>query len=159
MTDGDGVRHDLSLPPGAVQPRHVQELREAARRLPPAICEVVHGAEEPFIQPIVDVEVAAMAFGRVCLLGDAAFVARPHAAAGTAKAAADAWALHDALERSGWDIPAALADWERRQLSLGSSLLQRVREMGDSAQFGAGWRPADPGLRFGLERPGDSEAR
>ena len=32
-----------------------------------------------------------MAFGRVALIGDAAFAARPHAAAGTAKAAEDAF--------------------------------------------------------------------
>ena len=49
-----------------------------------------------------------MAFGRVCLLGDAAFALRPHAAAGTAKAAADAWALAEALAASGGDLQAAL---------------------------------------------------
>ena len=31
-----------------------------------------------------------MAFGRTCLLGDAAFVVRPHTAGATAKAASDA---------------------------------------------------------------------
>ena len=38
-----------------------------------------------------------MAFGRVCLIGDAAFAVRPHAAAGTAKAADDGWALAEEL--------------------------------------------------------------
>ena len=41
-----------------------------------------------------------MAFGRLCLIGDAAFVARPHAAAGTAKAAEDGWQLARALRAS-----------------------------------------------------------
>ena len=46
--------------------------------------------------------------GRVALIGDAACAARPHAAAGTAKAAADGWALAAALGEAGGDIRAAL---------------------------------------------------
>ena len=53
---------------------------------------------EPFVQLIVDVAVPRMVFGRICLLGDAAFALRPHAAVGTAKAAEDAWQLARALQ-------------------------------------------------------------
>ena len=159
MTDRQQTQREISVPPGAVQDRYVEELREAAGQLPPAIREVVRATEEPFIQPIVDIEVPAMTFGRICLMGDAAFVARPHSAAGTAKAAADAWALREALVSASWDFDAALRAWERRQLALGSALLERVRRLGDCFQFGPGWQPGDPQLRFGLERPGDSEER
>jgi 2,6-dihydroxypyridine 3-monooxygenase len=62
-------------------------------RLAPPLAEVVTHVAEPFIQAIYDIEVSRMAFGRICLIGDAAFAVRPHAAAGTAKAAADGWAL------------------------------------------------------------------
>jgi 2,6-dihydroxypyridine 3-monooxygenase len=96
-----------------------------------------------------------VAFGRVCLMGDAAFAARPHAAAGTAKAAADAWALADAL-RATADVPAALRRWEPERLALGRQLLARVRDMGRRAQVDGTWRAGDPDLAFGLERPGDS---
>ena len=65
--------------------------------LPAVIADVVVGTEQPFLQVIFDVDVPRMAFGQVCLIGDAACVARPHAAAGTAKAAADAWSLAEAL--------------------------------------------------------------
>lgn len=159
MTDREGTRRDISVPPGWVQERYVAELREAAGALPPPIREVVRSTAEPFIQPILDVEVPQMAFGRACLVGDAAFVARPHAAAGTAKAAADAWALRDALEVSTGDVAAALPAWEARQLKMGRALLDRVRRMGNASQFGDGWLPGDVQLRFGLERPGDSEER
>jgi 2,6-dihydroxypyridine 3-monooxygenase len=159
MTDRLGVPRDLSVPPGAVQEKYIEELRTEAGRLPAAVGEVVRSTPEPFIQAIVDIEVPAMVFGRACLVGDAAFVARPHAAAGTAKAAADAWALREALEGAGWDFATALAAWERRQLALGSALIDRVRRLGNASQFGGGWRPGDPELRFGLERPGDSEER
>jgi 2,6-dihydroxypyridine 3-monooxygenase len=95
-----------------------------------------------------------MAVGRVCLVGDAAFAVRPHAAAGTAKAADDGWALADELTACAGDVPAALAGWERRQLALGRSLLARTREIGDSSQFTGTFRPGDPRLIFGLHEAG-----
>jgi 2-polyprenyl-6-methoxyphenol hydroxylase-like FAD-dependent oxidoreductase len=76
-----------------------------------------------------------MAFGRVCLTGDAAFALRPHAAAGTAKAAADAWALAEALAATHGDVEAALPRWERRQLAVGRAVLERTRRNGDKSQF------------------------
>jgi 2,6-dihydroxypyridine 3-monooxygenase len=88
MVDRDGRPRQISLHPGAVQDRHLAELRAAATaQLPPPLAEMVSAAESPFVQVIVDVSVDSMAKGRVCLVGDAAFAARPHAAAGTAKAA------------------------------------------------------------------------
>jgi len=154
MTDRDGVRREISLPPGAVQARFVERLREDAGDLPPPLADVVKRTPEPFVQPIVDVEVPRMAFGRVCLVGDAAFAARPHAAAGTAKAAADAWALAEAVAGVGGDVPGALRRWEASQLALGRQLIARVKDLGRSSQFEGGWRPGDPTLRFGLWGPG-----
>jgi hypothetical protein len=49
-----------------------------------------------------------MAFGRTCLIGDAAFAVRPHAAAGTAKAAEDGWVLAEELASADGDVPRAL---------------------------------------------------
>jgi 2-polyprenyl-6-methoxyphenol hydroxylase-like FAD-dependent oxidoreductase len=60
-----------------------------ARPSSPPLAEVVTRIAEPFVQVIYDIEVSQMAFGRIALLGDAAFAVHPHAAAGTAKAAAD----------------------------------------------------------------------
>jgi 2,6-dihydroxypyridine 3-monooxygenase len=94
-----------------------------------------------------------MAFGRVCLIGDAAFVVRPHAAAGTAKAAADAWALAQAIGREG-DVPTALTGWEPGQVALGAQLLERTRRIGRRSQFDCTWTPGDPELIFGLRGPG-----
>jgi 2,6-dihydroxypyridine 3-monooxygenase len=159
MTDRDGVPRPTSMPPGSVQERYLRELRDAAEsRLPRAVAEVVVRTPEPFLQPIVDVAVPRMAFlPRVCLIGDAAFAARPHAAAGTAKAAANAWALAEAVRATGGDVPRALTAWEPGQLALGRQLLDRVRDMGTRSQFAGTWRADDPSLRFGLYEPGDSE--
>ena len=157
MTDRRGEIRELSVPPGLVATPYVDELRHAARSLPPPIAEVVLRTEEPFVQQVVDVQVPRMAFGRTCLLGDAAFTARPHAAAGTAKAAADAWALAAAMEQAGGDVEAALARWEPAQVALGAGLVERSRQMGERYQVSGDAEPSDPFLRFGLRRPRDSE--
>ena len=72
----------------------------------------------------------------------------------TAKAAADGWALHDALQQADGDIRAALRKWEPAQLALSAALLDRVVDLGERAQFRDTWVPGDPSLRFGLYGPG-----
>ena len=155
MTDRFGRRHSLSLPPGTARPGHVAWTREfASAHMPPAIAEILYKSPEPFVQVIYDIDVPRMAFGRIALIGDAAFAVRPHAAAGTAKACADGWALRDALRDAEGDPLAALSRWEPGQLALGRQLLQRTREMGDRSQFHRSWVPGDPSLRLGLYGPG-----
>jgi 2,6-dihydroxypyridine 3-monooxygenase len=154
LTDNTGERHDTFLPPGAVSERHVTELRAvASSRLPEPIARVVCSTAQPFLQVVYDIDVPRMAFGRVCLIGDAAFMARPHAAAGTAKAAADAWALADAVARHA-DVEAALVEWEPGQVALGRQLLERTRRIGRRSQVDGNWTPGDPELIFGLRAPG-----
>jgi 2,6-dihydroxypyridine 3-monooxygenase len=114
---------------------------------------VVTGVEQPFLQVIYDVAVPSMAFDRTCLIGDAAWVVRPHAAAGTAKAAADAWALVDALAQSS-SVPEALVTFECEQMELGRQLLARTRRVGSHSQVTGTWDPRDPELIFGLREPG-----
>jgi 2,6-dihydroxypyridine 3-monooxygenase len=156
MTGRDGVRRPVSLPPGAATDAAVTGMRQAAKdRLAGPIAEAVVRAAEPFVQVVTDIEVPRMVFGRICLIGDAAFAVRPHAAAGTAKAAADGWALAEELTAADGDVRAALAAWERRQLGLGRDLLARCREIGDSSQFLGTFRPGDPRLIFGLYGPGN----
>jgi 2,6-dihydroxypyridine 3-monooxygenase len=154
MVDASGQRRDTSLPPGAVNGAHLAELGAVATaRLPWPMARVVCSTAQPFLQVVYDIDVPRMAFGRVCLIGDAAFVARPHAGAGTAKAAADAWALAEALMRHR-DVPAALADWERGQLALGRQLLERARRTGSRSQVECNWVPGDRQFIFGLRGPG-----
>ncbi|HLW58926.1 MAG TPA: FAD-dependent monooxygenase [bacterium] len=155
MTDPDGFRHAVSMPPGQLRDTYLRDLREAARDLlPSALAEMVARTARPFLQVIVDVEVPRMAFGRICLIGDAAFTLRPHAAAGTAKAAEDAWQLAQAVIKFD-DVVAALEGWEPGQLTLGRQVLARSREAGRRLQIEGTWRVGEP-LPFGLYRVGDS---
>jgi 2,6-dihydroxypyridine 3-monooxygenase len=153
--DGYGTRREVSIPPGSLRPEHIAEVRAtASARLPGPIAEAVLAVDELFVQVLFDLEVPRMAFGCACLLGDAAFSVRPHAAAGTAKAAEDAWTLRDALAAFPDDPAAALAAWEPGQLALGRNLLARTRSIGRRSQVDGDWRAGDPELIFGLHGPG-----
>lgn len=157
LTDVSGVRRNMSVAPGSLQTRHADDLKsEAKSSLPDDLARMVLVTEHPFIQTVVDVEVPQMAFGRLCLIGDAAFAARPHAAAGTAKAAADAWTLSEALVGAGGDIPAALQTWEPGALERGRRLAERARRLGTMAQVDGTFGGGDPYILFGLDHPGDS---
>ena len=92
--------------------------------------------KEPFVQTINDLTVPKMAFGRVCLTGDAAFVPRPDTAASTAKAAANALAVADYLTAVEGDVAEALRRWEPDQLALGQQLREHGRRLGTRSQFG-----------------------
>lgn len=132
LTDEQGTRHAFSVPPGTLQADVESELLAAATdRLPDVFGDLVTATDDPFVQTIYDLSVTRMVSGRVCLLGDAAFVARPHTAAGTAKAAGDGIALSDALE-GGADLTAALQDWETDRLDVGRRLVAEGRRMGES---------------------------
>ena len=94
------MTHAISIPPPLIRREAIAEMRaDAERLLAPQFRQIVRLIEEPILQPIYDLESPRMAFGRVAILGDAAFVARPHVAAGVSKAADDAAALAEALRR------------------------------------------------------------
>jgi 2,6-dihydroxypyridine 3-monooxygenase len=156
LLDGRGFQRDVSVPPGALRAEHTAEARsEASARLPAVIAEVVLAIDELFIQVVFDLEVPRMVFGRSCLVGDAAFIARPHAAAGTAKAAEDAYTLGNALGSSAPDgLAASLKSWEAGQLALGRSLVERTRRIGRRSQFDGTWNPSDTEILFGLHAAG-----
>ncbi len=87
------------LDPAAADPaRAIATLKhEAEALLAPQLAALVNGTAQIILQPIFDLESPRIAFGRVALIGDAAFVARPHVATGVMKAAIDAESLVAAL--------------------------------------------------------------
>lgn len=130
LTDDSGVTHAVSIPPPLIRRAAIAEMRaDAERLLAPQDRRIVRLIEEPILQPIYDLETPHMAFGRVAILGDAAFVARPHVAAGVAKAADDASALVAALE-AGTDVAAGLRRFEAERLPVGRRIIQRARHLG-----------------------------
>jgi 2-polyprenyl-6-methoxyphenol hydroxylase-like FAD-dependent oxidoreductase len=130
LTDASGRLHPLGIPPPLIRPEVTAALREAARALiAPPLEEVVRLAPQPFLQPIFDVESERMATGRVALVGDAAFLGRPHVAAGVTKAAEDAAVLAQALATHG-DVATGLAAFERARMPADHRIMARGRELG-----------------------------
>ena len=154
VTDRKGRLCSVSVQAGEVKQEFVDQVRIDAEALLPAVAsEVVVKTAQPYIQIMQDTIADRMAYGRVALIGDAAFASRPHAAAWTAKAVSDGLALAEHLEKSQFDVTEALANWEPAQLEIGRNLFNRVREMGARSQFENSWEPGDPTFDFGLFGP------
>lgn len=130
LTDNSGRRHEFSVPPPLVRGDLIADMRAAARgRLPSVLAEVVEGCEHPFFQPIYDHRTPSLAFGRIVLLGDAAFTARPHPGAGVTKAALDAMGLADAINECP-DLDNALQRYDRTRRHFGDWIVGRSADMG-----------------------------
>src|SRR5467141_4243257 len=124
LVDRDGRQHQASLPFGGTPDSAIRDLRDLARReVHPMLAALVAATLQPFLQTIVDVVPTRTVFGRVCLLGDAAFVVRPHTAGATAKAARDAATLARALKRAGRNVDAGLSGFEEMQIEFGRGLV------------------------------------
>jgi len=136
LTDSHGKQRDYSVPPGLISPTVEREMRSYADRVLVApFQKLVAATKEPFVQAILDLGVPQMAFDRVALVGDAAFIPRPHTAASTSKAAANALALVDALAEHHHNVLKALAAWETDELVLGMRLWKSGQDLGDRSQF------------------------
>ena len=138
LTDAGGRRHEFAIPPPLIRPELVERIRAEARTLlAPQFAEVVAAAPNIFFQPIYDLESPQLAFGRIALIGDAAFTARPHIGMGVAKAAEDAMAIADAL--AGFADPiTALSHYDASRQPAGSAVIERARHLG--AYMQAQWR-------------------
>lgn len=132
LVDRDGISRPFSIAPGRVRPEVVDSLkRDAAEALPPSLAQAVAAEGTPFVHAIFDYAPPRMVKGRVALLGDAAFVARPHTAMGVAKAAGDAFALRDALQAHE-NIEAALAVYQAARVPVGQAIVAYGQRLGRS---------------------------
>ena len=129
-TDATGRCHGSSIPPPLVREEVIRDLQEAAETcFAPPLAAVIRRTRLPYPHGIFDVEAPRLAFGRAVLLGDSAFVARPHVGAGITKAALDAKGLVDALAAQS-DLAAALMRYDRERRAFGSALVARARHLG-----------------------------
>ena len=128
-TDASGRCHGTAIPPPLIRPEVTAAIKAAARALvAPQVAEIFGRTPQPFFQPIFDLDSPQTVFGRVALLGDAAFVARPHVGAGVTKAALDAASLAAAVASD--DVAAGLLQYQREQKPFGSGLVALGRQEG-----------------------------
>lgn len=130
MTDGEGRYHPNGVPPALLSERVRSEMVENAQTvLAPQFAEAIRTARTHFFQPILDIEPQRTVFGRVAIIGDAAFVTRPHVAMGVPKGTGDALALAQSVDDSD-DLPQALERFEAQRLRTGRSIVARGRYLG-----------------------------
>jgi 2-polyprenyl-6-methoxyphenol hydroxylase-like FAD-dependent oxidoreductase len=155
LTDAAGHYHEDGIPPHLVDRASVAELRAAARRLlAPSFAEIVEAIDQPILQPIYDLKSPRLVFGRVVLVGDAAFVARPHCGMGVTKAGGDAIALAAALADPAQPFGDGLGVFEAERRRFGDAIVARGRDLGAPMQG----QSADDAARAMAERYRDPDA-
>jgi 2-polyprenyl-6-methoxyphenol hydroxylase-like FAD-dependent oxidoreductase len=129
-TDAGGRRHGLTIPPPLIRAEIIAALRaDAHKLLPPVLARMVERAERPLFQAMFDLASPRMVVGRVALLGDSAFVARPHVVAGVTKAALDARCLADALADEE-ELAPGLARYDAERRAFGERIVAHARYLG-----------------------------
>ncbi len=143
FTDDTGRYHPLGIPPPLISRKYIDALKADAEQLPPQFREAYALVSQPILQPIYDLEPARMVSGRVALVGDAAFVARPHLGGGVVKAAQDAEALARRLSGDaagspghGIAVPDALAAYEAERQPRGRIFVRHAQELGSYIRRG-----------------------
>lgn len=132
-TDVSGKCHGTSIPPPLIRPEVIAKFRQSARaELASPMADVLTRGDRPFFQAIYDLASPRIVFSRVVLLGDAAFVARPHVGAGVTKAALDAVCLATAIAGHGGDVDAALVHYGHERQRFGNWIVGRGRDLGAS---------------------------
>ncbi|HEU4379064.1 MAG TPA: FAD-dependent monooxygenase [Hyphomicrobiaceae bacterium] len=135
LTDESGHTHGLSIPPPRIARGVIADMQaDAERLLPPRLHALMRQIGQPFLQPIYDLQCPQMVVGRVALVGDAAFVVRPHVGAGILKAMQDAAALTAALETHA-DVQAAVAAYAAQRMPVGAAFIARARLLGSYLRY------------------------
>jgi 2-polyprenyl-6-methoxyphenol hydroxylase-like FAD-dependent oxidoreductase len=131
MTDDAGRYHANGIAPSLIRAEVREEMMRLAEQvLAPQFAEAIGRSKLIFFQPIVDLESPRLVFGRVVVIGDAAFVARPHVAMGVPKAAGDALALVQAIQQGGTDYLSGLRAFEAERLRVSRNIVARGRYLG-----------------------------
>ena len=131
LTDAAGVHHANGIPHDRIRfPLRDAMRTEAARFLAPQIQAIIAATDTPYLQAIYDMGCDRLVHGRVVLIGDAAFTARPHVGMGISKAADDATTLATALSDDPAGTGGTLAAWERDRLGFGLAVMDWGRDLG-----------------------------
>ncbi|MBU3549432.1 FAD binding domain-containing protein [Polynucleobacter sp. P1-05-14] len=130
LTDDDGHHYPTGIPPLKVSWKHIARMRKVAQEiLAPQYAEILEKTAAPFLQAIYDVRSEQIVFGRIALMGDAAFVGRPHVGMGVTKAADEAIVIAKHIAAHG-ATPAALNTYSEERLELGQQVVARAQYLG-----------------------------
>ncbi len=130
LTDDDGHHYPTGIPPLKVSWKHIAHMRKVAQEiLAPQYAEILEKTAAPFLQAIYDVRSEQIVFGRIALMGDAAFVGRPHVGMGVTKAGDEAIVIAKHIATHG-ATPTALNAYSEERLKLGQQVVARAQYLG-----------------------------
>ncbi len=152
LTDAEGKVHPYGISPALMRPEHVEAVkRNAERDMPASFLDAVYRADTTIVQPIYDVFSQKTTFGNVALVGDAAFVARPHVGVGVLKSGQDGRALANALGECD-TVAEAMARYEAERLKPGQRAVWHGRDLGSFIERGHDRPEDDPNFNLPPER-------
>lgn len=130
LTDDEGVFYPTGIPPLKVSRKNIDDIRQIARtHLAPQFSEIMEKTSAPFLQPIYDLRSEQVVFGRIALMGDAAFVGRPHVGMGVTKAGDEAIVIAKQIKNLG-ATPMALQAYSNERLKIGQDVVARAQYLG-----------------------------
>ena len=130
LTDKDNRKQQGSIPPGMLSQKQIHHLNLLAKHsFPTELADAIYKTKNPFIQAVYDLATPKYCENRIALIGDAAYVLRPHVASGAVKALQDALALFEAVSQ-GDDIYHSLEAWNNAQIDKAKSLFELGRLIG-----------------------------
>lgn len=133
MTDKDGKRRRVTIPPGMIAWDAWEMIKKKAiDRLPPQMAEMANKCENPFVQCITDVISPKNLYmgDKVALVGDALAGFRPHTVASTSQAAYNVMSLVDWL-----DAKIDRKEFIRRTMQFARTIQDMGVNIGDRSQF------------------------
>jgi len=133
MTDKDGRRRRITIPPGMIAWEAWEMLKaKAIDRLPPQMAEMADKCTTPFVQCITDVISPRNLYmgDKVVLVGDALAGFRPHTVASTSQAAFNVMCLVDWL-----DGKITRAEFVRQTMQFARTIQDMGVEIGNRSQF------------------------
>lgn len=135
LTDQNGKRHRITMPPGLTHPQAWEKQKQVARaRLPPQFAEIVCATKQPFVQAITDVLAPANSCyddDRVVFIGDALAGFRPHTVASTSQACYDAMRYAEYVSGK-----IGREEWKKSTMAYARYVQNKGVEIGVRSQFG-----------------------
>lgn len=133
MTDKEGHRRHITMPPGMMSSKAWEKQKQIAQaRLPPQFAEIVCKTQQPFVQAVTDCISSTNEYmdGKVILVGDALAGFRPHTVASTSQACFDAMILADYVAGK-----ISHQEWKKQTLGFARYIQKRGVDMGTRSQF------------------------
>ncbi|TKA80321.1 hypothetical protein B0A55_02209 [Friedmanniomyces simplex] len=135
MTDKEGRRRRITIPPGMIAPEAWQMVKQMGqKRLPPQMAEMAEKTRNPFVQCITDVIAPKNLYlgDKVVLIGDSLAGFRPHTVASTSQAAFDVMCAVDWLEGK-----IDRREFVKRTMQFARAMQEMGVRIGDRSQFEA----------------------